>query len=634
MKIVVRNPEFFFALFYILSFTVPLILIIAFSIKRKIPFRSVLLMLTTVSLLTILGSRLFMIPVNEWYRIFSAGSNLEYPNRSAIGGLLFGLAGLLFSQKFLGIENSVLTLYAWITPLGLGIQKIGCFLSGCCYGKPADLPWSVRYPTGTSAHFHQWVSGMIDKNSAFSTSVHPVQLYEMILFFIIAYTVWRTRNVWKKNGNTLLFSLFLFFIFRFSIEFLRDPAASSFGGRIFLGVRLFQWFLLISGFVCGLTLLVSEKYLKADKKQISIIEPSQSKSIVYILFISGAIYACHGLFSRFELISLDLKFIPAILLMAYHVFRSLSQVKFRLAATTFFVIPLFLITRTFLPDSTKSARSLKNFYENDVKTYKRVDVGTTFGKFYNELQYNPHQGQCGTTYSTADYQHEFKMAGAGFSIISRDGNNITTKGINLYGGSDKEINLTTQKENSYFLFGVNPYIKYDLNWLGMGVGLHLGNLRWIPTKPIDEYTIDYGTKFSPVMPEASLRLGRRDILDLKYNFGFNFPTEFPLLVHELSFGTGFGYKTNFSLRYGAEFSNNVTHFFSAEGIISKQTGFAIKYSYGRADLYNSITSLTENKQLQRILFGINYRFGFSSVPAKPRVKIGTPPGKKEQPREY
>ena len=37
-------------------------------------------------------------------------------------------------------------------PLALAIGRIGCFSSGCCYGKPApDLPWAVRFPYVTRA---------------------------------------------------------------------------------------------------------------------------------------------------------------------------------------------------------------------------------------------------------------------------------------------------------------------------------------------------------------------------------------------------------------------------------------------------------------------------------------------------
>ena len=613
MKIAFPGPEFYFFTFYILSFAVTFLLILGFSVRQKIPVRSVLLLLATVSLMTIIGSRLFTVPITDWGQVFNAGFSEKYSSRSGIGGLIFGLAGFIFAQKFLGLGKPIIDLYAWITPIGFGIQKIGCFLNGCCYGKPSDLPWSVQYPRGTNAHFHNWINNMIDENAAFSVNVHPVQLYEVIFFFAIAYLIWRTKKIWKKNSSILLFSLFLFFIFRFSIEFIRDPASSNFSNNMFLGVRLFQWGLLISGFVCGLILLINEKYLKPVIKQRLIVEPSLNKSIIYVLAGSVIIFIFHRLFSPFEMISFDLEFIPAIFFMVYHVFKSLTIAKFRLATASFFVLPLFLISQTFLPDSTKSVRSIKDFYMNEVKTYKRIDVGGSFGNISDELQYNPQQGQCGTTYTTEDYKHEFRLAGGGYSAITKQDNLITTKGIYLYGGTNKEMNLTRQQEKSFFLLGVNPYIKYDWNWVGIGMGMHLGNLRWVPLRPIDETTFNNGTKAFPIMPEGFVRLGRRDIIDIKYAYGFNSPATFPLLTSELSLGSGFGNKTGFSVRYGLLISqyNSFNQFFSAEGLVSKKIGLSLKYSFGPVEYYNLSNTPIDYKTTGRILFGVNYRFGFT-----------------------
>jgi hypothetical protein len=33
--------------------------------------------------------------------------------------------------------------------------RIGCFLNGCCYGKPTDLPWGVRFPYGSFSYSSQ-----------------------------------------------------------------------------------------------------------------------------------------------------------------------------------------------------------------------------------------------------------------------------------------------------------------------------------------------------------------------------------------------------------------------------------------------------------------------------------------------
>jgi prolipoprotein diacylglyceryltransferase len=610
MQIAMPDTGSFFAVFYILSFAVTFVLIVFFSIRQKIPLRSVLLMLTIISMLTIIGSRLFTIPITEWGRLISSGSFAGYPGRSAVGGILFGLAGLLFSQRFLGIGKPILNLYAWIAPLGFGIQKIGCFFNGCCYGNPTNLSWSIQYPTGTSAHFHHWANGMIDESSIYSLGVHPVQLYEAVILIIIAYAVWRTRNIWKKNGSILIFSLFLFFIFRFIFEFLRDPAASNFNGNMFLGVRIFQWFLLISGIVCGLAVLVFERGARTQITQSPIVEPSIKKSLTCIFVVSTIIFIFRGLFTTFEIVSLDFKFIPAILLTAYHIYKSMAIVKFRIATTSFFVLPLFLISQTFPADTIKTGSTIKNFYQNEVKTYKRIDVGTSFGKYYSPVEYNPIEGECGTSYTTEDYQYVYRVAGAGYSAITKKGNKIKTSGINVFGGVNRETNLLRHQEQTNTIFGVNPYIRYDMNWMGAGVGINAGNLRWVPQEPIETMTIESGTKYFPVLPELYLRVGRRDIMDLKYTYGFNFPTALPVLMHEFSIGTGLGFKTDYSLRFGQSVSQygSIT-FISAEGLVDKRIGLTFKYNFGLEEFPTMPNPGTE-KAKGRILFGANYRFGF------------------------
>ena len=173
MEISITNPSFYFKIFYLLAFTFIFIMVIRHSLKKEYHLRSVLLMLTTITFLTVIGSKLFTIPFIDWDVIFSSNPS-HYNNRSAIGGLLFGLIGLHFSQKLFGFKRPLLDLYAWIVPIALGIQKIGCFFNGCCYGNPSELFWSVQYPKGTHAHYNQWTHGMIGEYAGFSSNLHPV----------------------------------------------------------------------------------------------------------------------------------------------------------------------------------------------------------------------------------------------------------------------------------------------------------------------------------------------------------------------------------------------------------------------------------------------------------------------------
>ena len=39
--------------------------------------------------------------------------------------------------------------------LGLAFGRIGCFFSGCCFGKPAEVPWAIRFPYGSNVYHSQ-----------------------------------------------------------------------------------------------------------------------------------------------------------------------------------------------------------------------------------------------------------------------------------------------------------------------------------------------------------------------------------------------------------------------------------------------------------------------------------------------
>lgn len=592
MKNSLFTPEFLFSFFYILSFVMTSVVILIIGLKRKYDIKSLLLTLTTISLFSVVGSRLMTIPISEWIHIFNSNLSFEYNGRSALGALIFGLFGLLLSQRLFQFKKPIIDLYAWVVPMGLGLQKIGCFFMGCCYGKFSDTFWSVSYPKGTQAHFNHWSSNYIENDALSSLSVHPVQLYEMIFLFIISFIVFKSIKFWKKNGSVMLFSIFLFTIFRFLIEFIRDPDSSQFNESYIMGIRSLQWIVLLIGLAIGSLLIF---YEKSKDKEIFHHQVENSKMemyISYILTISFAMYFFHELLSEFEFIVVLTKLIPTIFLVGYTVYKNDLSRKFRFISVCFLVTPLVLISQSVPSKST------------DIKKYKRIDVGTSFGSFQNEILYNPQVGECGTSYTHEIYEYRYSMGGIGYSQITKKGNKMTSYGINLYGGNNKEINITNNTEKSKFIFGVNPYVSFEAKWIGLGGGAHFGILRWIPKDPIKEKSFADGTKSSWIAPGYYFRFGRPHILDIKYAYGFNFPSPFPSQTQAISLGTGFGLRENYRFRYGFMQSPNAK-FISAEGLINQNLGISATYIYDTEGWYGQTA-----KSESRIVFGLNYRFDF------------------------
>ena len=69
-------------------------------------------------------------------------------------GALFGtaIAVWLFTRKTKMPLWATLDTLAPSFALGHAFGRIGCFMTSCCYGKTCDLPWSVRFPTGSNPH--------------------------------------------------------------------------------------------------------------------------------------------------------------------------------------------------------------------------------------------------------------------------------------------------------------------------------------------------------------------------------------------------------------------------------------------------------------------------------------------------
>ena len=131
------------------------------------------------------------------------------------GGMSFhgGLIGIIvatltFSKKHKVDYLIFLDLVSLAAPIGIFFGRIANFINSELYGRPTDIAWSVKFQ-------------VID-----NVNRHPSQLYEaffegIILFIILNYL--SRKNYIKKPG--LISSLFLIFysLFRFLIEFFRNP---------------------------------------------------------------------------------------------------------------------------------------------------------------------------------------------------------------------------------------------------------------------------------------------------------------------------------------------------------------------------------------------------------------------------
>tara|TARA_B110001452_G_scaffold204716_1_gene174689 strand:+ start:269 stop:1048 length:780 start_codon:yes stop_codon:yes gene_type:complete len=164
---------------------------------------------------------------------YNLGYYLEYPLEILMvwnGGMSFhgGLIGVLAAAQLFAKKHAIdkfvfLDLVSLVAPIGIFLGRVANFVNSELYGKPTELPWSVKFK-------------LID-----DINRHPSQLYEaffegIILFFILRFFL--KKNYLERPG--LISSLFIIFysLFRFLIEFFREPDSQV--GYLILNLTLGQ----------------------------------------------------------------------------------------------------------------------------------------------------------------------------------------------------------------------------------------------------------------------------------------------------------------------------------------------------------------------------------------------------------
>lgn len=208
---------------YIAMIVIGLVLSAIFAKKRGFPFFKFYFATVSICIIAFIGGRVFFVLQN--FELSLTNFFLEVlsgQGTSSSGVYSGGIIGAFIVLKIMRINIlAALDIYAPAMALSLFIGRIGCFLSGCCFGKVCQLPWAVSFPPDTPAYSAQLASDMIPSNATNSLPVHPTQIYEA-LFGIILFTV---LLLLRRKNSTVGLLFFIYFgsyaVFRFFIEYFR-----------------------------------------------------------------------------------------------------------------------------------------------------------------------------------------------------------------------------------------------------------------------------------------------------------------------------------------------------------------------------------------------------------------------------
>ncbi|OIN86608.1 MAG: prolipoprotein diacylglyceryl transferase [Alphaproteobacteria bacterium CG1_02_46_17] len=126
------------------------------------------------------------------------------------GGALGVIAALILYAKvkhvsFLRLADIATT----VVPIGLLLGRVANFINGELYGRVTESSWGVMFPQGGP------------------DPRHPSQLYEAVMeglvLFVILFALMHVDKVRRHQGVVAGAFLLLYGVFRFCIEFFREP---------------------------------------------------------------------------------------------------------------------------------------------------------------------------------------------------------------------------------------------------------------------------------------------------------------------------------------------------------------------------------------------------------------------------
>jgi phosphatidylglycerol:prolipoprotein diacylglycerol transferase len=167
------------------------------------------------------------------------------------GGVIGTTLGILYLARkeklpWLRIHDYV----ACCVPFGLFFGRLANFVNHELWGAPTNVPWAIRFP--------EVIAGL----TALGPPRHPTQIYEallegVILFIILWWMFWRTQARYEP-GKLVGAFIFFYGLFRFAIEFVREPDQQLIQFAQATGLHMGQW-LSLPMILGGLYLMLTAK---------------------------------------------------------------------------------------------------------------------------------------------------------------------------------------------------------------------------------------------------------------------------------------------------------------------------------------------------------------------------------------
>jgi phosphatidylglycerol:prolipoprotein diacylglycerol transferase len=178
---------------------------------------------------------------------YSASQFLSEFNYVFGGSVFYGglIGGMISVYIFLNKEKNKLKNHLDIITPGIPLfhffGRIGCFLSGCCFGKASNFGYTYTH-------------SIIEESNGIKR--FPVQLLEALINLTIFFILSQENTYRKYKGKLLLLYLLMYSFSRFLIEFLRGDVYRG----IWFHLSTSQWISIIIFVFTSIKIFFDNKY--------------------------------------------------------------------------------------------------------------------------------------------------------------------------------------------------------------------------------------------------------------------------------------------------------------------------------------------------------------------------------------